>query len=127
MPGMALRMAASITVAPFSTSMVRVAPVWSTKWILAMMLVLPVEEVGSPYNGSIRFAPALGLKSCGRLSGVAGSGPVEDGLDRRAGLGQAFIERREGRRHLGLAGHGGFQPLSGLGDAESADRPGRSL
>jgi len=29
-----------------------------------MMLVLPVEEVGSPYNGSIRFAPAFGWKSC---------------------------------------------------------------
>jgi hypothetical protein len=37
MPGMALRIAASITVAPFSTSMVRVSPVWSTKLILAMI------------------------------------------------------------------------------------------
>src|SRR3954462_6296458 len=63
MPGIALRMAASITVAPFSTSMVRVSPVWSTKWILAMVLVLPVEGRQS-YNGSIRFAPAFGLKSC---------------------------------------------------------------
>jgi hypothetical protein len=28
-----------------------------------MMLVLPVEEVGSPYNGSIRAAPAVGAKT----------------------------------------------------------------
>ena len=31
MPGMALRIAASMTVAPFSTSIIRVSPLWSTK------------------------------------------------------------------------------------------------
>src|ERR1700722_1842296 len=74
MPGIALRIAASITVAPFSTSMVRVSPVWSTKWILAMMLVLPDEgRSGQSYNGSIRPALVRGdLKINADLQGVLG-------------------------------------------------------
>src|SRR6186997_294352 len=112
MPGMALRMAASITVAPFSTSMVRVSRVWSTKWILAMMLVLPGGSGGLSYNGSIRFAPALGCKRSDGPGVTASSGPVEDCLDRRAGFREAVVQCCEGTGDVGLLQHGGFQPVS---------------
>src|SRR5437762_5827238 len=103
MPGMALRMAASITVAPFSTSMVRVSPVWSTKLILAMVLVLPVEEVGSPITGrsGSRQRPARippGRPGRARSGRHLGSGTVEQRVDRGAGLLDAVIEHRQSLR-----------------------------
>src|SRR3982074_3541367 len=112
-----------------------------------MMLVLPDGRGRQSYNGSIRFAPAPGPKSsCAQretakwgtaalgtvnsgmtnLAIMAGSGPVEERVDRGAGLGDAVMERRQGMRGVGLAPHGDFQPFGGLGVAERAARPRRA-
>src|SRR4051812_8107845 len=80
MPGTAFRIAASITVAPFSTSMVRVWPLWSTKFIFVMI------------------ARVAGLKRTARgcpitaRSGQRQSGTAEHLLDRRARLGPRLLQ-----------------------------------
>jgi hypothetical protein len=54
-----------------------------------------MEEVGTSYNGSISFAPAPDAKSSPQGM-MAGSGSVEDRVDRGADLGDAVIECRHG-------------------------------
>src|SRR5579871_123297 len=95
MPGMALRIAASMTVAPFSTSMMRVSPEWSTKWILAMLLVLPKKSVRQSYNGSIQSRLVRRIQhfraANGRLVGL-----TQECVDRAFGLFDRAVEIAQG-------------------------------
>src|ERR1700743_1888084 len=87
MPGMALRIAASLTVAPFSTSTVRVSPLWSTKLILAMCARADEKEKEGPqsYNGSVCGALGIGVAE------VAARRPVGPRVFRRDQAGDQVL------------------------------------
>src|SRR5690349_3525512 len=106
MPGMALRIAASITVAPFSTSTLRVAPVWSTKLILAMCARTAEWRVGVSYNGSPRSALVQQMRRSGRPEHV---------LDRAPRLGNRAAKLGQCAGRIALADRL-LQRLRGVGD-----------
>src|SRR5438477_12296743 len=130
MPGTALRMAASITVAPFSASMVRVSPLWSTKWILAMIAraagSVRIRSVPS-YNGSIQAALAAGTKTFGAVSGRVSLGPAQQRVDRRSDLCHRILELGERPHRIGAVLQRRFQSGGCLGNRKGADGARRTV
>src|SRR5215831_1969222 len=124
MPGIALRIAASMTVAPFSTSIVRDSPLWSTKVILAMFARngKTKEGPGSPITGRSDQR----YRDAGPRSGHAGpveaaSGRLEHCLDRRPCLRHRMIELEQDLRWVVPSPDRAFQRRCALGDAERAN------
>src|SRR3569832_1624354 len=123
MPGIELRIAASMTVAPFSTSMMRVSPEWSTKWILAMFARTAGKRVRQTYNGSIPSA----LVGIWRLKTAVSSGLAQDlgngALSIRGGVIE-FVQGISGSE----AGPDLRLEMSGRSaECKGADRPRRPL
>src|SRR6478735_8689503 len=132
MPGTALRIAASMTVAPLSTSTVRVSPEWSTKLILVIGCrvaeqITGNEEVRLSYNETIGPTPAVGAKRRTRRDSPVASGALQDRINCLANLIDGVIQRNPRLRRIGTLAKRGFQIGGGSGDVNGAYRPRGAL
>src|SRR6185437_7632957 len=125
-PGMALRIAASITVAPFSTSMVRDSPEWSTKVILAMIARNSGKKgSGQSYNGSIR--PALVRGIWAKPAILQKSGATQHRVDGGPRLGDGMLQPGQRLGGIVAIADRGLNDFGGVGDTERTDRARRTF